>query len=177
MGQRPDAGDVADRPQPLGHAQPRVDRDAVGVRLDADRLEPDPLDPRTATRRHQQPVAAQLPAVAELEHVVLALTPRHRRPRAEHELDTVAAQHLAERLAQRRGLVREHPLGAAHLEVSAVVLDHRVRVQDVGADLRAEVDVQRLAALLGDLLLALALLELGQPGAQHRHRGRAVGRL
>ena len=61
----------------------------------------------------------------------------------------------------------EHALGVAHLVVRAVVLDHRVRVQDVGADLRAEVHVLRLAALLGDLLLALALLELDQLGAQH----------
>src|SRR3712207_1296990 len=71
----------------------------------------------------------------------------------------------------------EHALGAADLEVGAVVLDHRVRVQDVGADLRAEVDVLRLAALARYLLLALALLELDQPRAQHRHRGRAIGRL
>src|SRR5215211_272758 len=71
----------------------------------------------------------------------------------------------------------EHAVGAADLEVRAVVLDHRVRVQDVGADLRAEVDILRLAALARDLLLALALLELDQPRAQHRHRGRAVRRL
>src|SRR6478735_711826 len=56
----------------------------------------------------------------------------------------------------------EHALGAADLEVGAVVLDHRVRVQHVGADLRAEVDVLRLAALARDLLLALALLPLDQ---------------
>ena len=58
-----------------------------------------------------------------------------------------------------------------------MVLDHRVRVQHVGADLRAEVDVLRLALLARDLLLAFALLALEQLGAQHRHRRRAVGRL
>ena len=63
------------------------------------------------------------------------------------------------------------------LEGGAVVLDHRVRVQDVGADLRAEVDVLRLAALGGDLLAALGLLALQQLGAQHLHRGVLVGRL
>ena len=71
----------------------------------------------------------------------------------------------------------EHALGVAHLEVRAVVLDHRVRVQDVGADLRAEVDVLRLAPLGGDLLAALALLALEQLGAQHLHRRVLVGRL
>ena len=82
----------------------------------------------------------------------------------------VGDRHLAARL--RAGLelgadeavevAVEHALGVADLEVRAVVLDHRVRVQDVGADLRAEVDVLRLAALARDLLLALALLELDQ---------------
>ena len=43
-------------------------------------------------------------------------------------------------------------------------------MQDVGADLRAEVDVLGLAALARDLLPALALLELEQLGAQHGHR-------
>ena len=68
----------------------------------------------------------------------------------------------------------EDAVRVADLEVGPVVLDHRVRVQDVGADLRAEVDVLRLAALLRDLLLAAALLGLDQLRAQHRHRGRAV---
>ena len=54
----------------------------------------------------------------------------------------------------------------------AVVLDHRVRVQDVGADLRAEVDVLRLAALARAISSRRsALLALEQLRAQHRHRG------
>src|SRR4051794_14398335 len=71
----------------------------------------------------------------------------------------------------------EHAPGGAELEVGPVVLDHGVRVQDVGADLRPEVHVERLAARLGDLLAAAALLELDELGAEHGHRGRAVGRL
>ena len=62
MGQRPDAGDVSDRPQPLADAQVRVDRDPVRVGLDADGLQTDPLDPRPPAGRDEQPVAAQLAA-------------------------------------------------------------------------------------------------------------------
>ncbi len=50
-------------------------------------------------------------------------------------------------------------------------------MQHVGADLRAEVDVLGLALLAGDLRLAFALLAFEQLGAQHRHRGRAIGGL
>ena len=71
----------------------------------------------------------------------------------------------------------EHALGVAHLDAGAEVLDHRVRVQDVGADLRAEVDVLRLAPLRGDLLRRLRSSSSSELGAQHRHRGRLVGRL
>jgi len=85
VGQRPDAGDVADRPQALAGAQVRVNRDAVAVRLDSDRLEADAVDARTPARGHEQAVAAQRAAVVELEHVVLALAPRARRVRAEDE--------------------------------------------------------------------------------------------
>ena len=112
VGQLPDAGDVADRPQPLGHAQVRVDRDAVGVGLDADRLQADPLDARAPAGGDEQAVAAQLAAVVELEDVVVAVAARRGRLHAERELDPVAAQHLAERLAERCGLAGEHVRGA-----------------------------------------------------------------
>src|SRR4051794_6512740 len=71
----------------------------------------------------------------------------------------------------------EHALGVAHLVAGAVILDHRVRVQDVGADLRAEVHVLGLAALAGDLLATAALLLLEQLRPQHAHRRLAVGGL
>src|SRR5207244_8020019 len=64
--------------------------------------------------------------------------------------------------------------GVADLVVGPVVLDHRVGVQDVRADLRAEVDVLRLALLARDLLGPLALGALGELGAEHRHRRLAV---
>ena len=70
----------------------------------------------------------------------------------------------------------EHALDVAHLDAGAQVLDLRVGVQDVGADLRAEVHVLRLAALAGDLLAALALLLLGELRAQHGHGRRPCWR-
>jgi hypothetical protein len=122
VGQRPDAGDVADRPQALAGAQSRVDVDAARVGLDADRLQADVVDARSPAGGDEQAVAAQLAAVLELEHEVLAaaslvaasLAPGGRDARAEHELDPVASQHLAERLAERRGLTRQDVLRALH---------------------------------------------------------------
>ncbi len=68
-------------------------------------------------------------------------------------------------------------LASPDLVVGAVVLDHRVRVQHVGADLRAEVHILGLALLPRDLLAPLTLLQLEQLGAQHRHRLCLVRRL
>ena len=111
VGQRPDAGDVADRPQPLADAQLRVDRDAVRVGLDADGLEPDAVDARAPAGRDQQAVAAQLAPVVERQDVVVAFAPRGGRLDAEDDLDAVAAQRVGERLAERRGLAGEQVLG------------------------------------------------------------------
>ena len=72
--------------------------------VDADRLQADPVDTRAPAGGDEQPVAAQLAAVVEREDVVLAVSPRRGRVHAEHELDALAAQDLAERLAQRRRL-------------------------------------------------------------------------
>src|SRR5690348_1672652 len=60
----------------------------------------------------------------------------------------------------------EDPVRIAHLEVGAMVLDHRVGMQDIGPNLRAEVHVLGLPLLACDLLAAPALLELDQLGAQ-----------
>ena len=105
-GQMP--GDVADRPEPVTGAQVRVDGDPVAVGLDADGLEPDAVDPRMPARRDEETVARQLGCRRRRSG-----RSRRRRgaPRvalhAEHELDAVTAQDLAERLAQRCRLVRQ----------------------------------------------------------------------
>jgi len=96
VGERPDAGHIADRPQALVRAHAGVDRDPVGVGLDADRLQADPLDARAPAGGDEEAVAAQLPAVVELQHVILALAPRGGRVHAKGELDAVPAQGVGE---------------------------------------------------------------------------------
>ena len=66
---------------PIAHSRSPARRCAstgmpAGVGLDADRLQADPLDPRPPAGGDQQAVAAQLAAVVELQHVVLAVAPR-----------------------------------------------------------------------------------------------------
>ncbi len=82
----------------------------------------------------------QFGAVIEGQDVVVAIAPRGDRVRAEHQLDAVAAQHLAECVAQRRGLASEHvldTLGKGHLAAQA---PHRLC--HLGADRAAAEDEQ-----------------------------------
>src|SRR5437867_11915743 len=73
------------------------------------------------------------------------------------------------RLDEGIDLAVEHGLGAAHLEPRAHVLDQRVRLQDVVADLGAELGRQHLAADLLEVLGRLLLLALEQPRLEHLH--------
>src|SRR6185437_12541161 len=89
VGERPDAVDVADRPQPLAGPQVLVDLDAARVGLDADRLQADALHPRPPPGRDEQPVAPLLAAVAEFEHELVAVAPGAAGVHADHQLDPV----------------------------------------------------------------------------------------
>src|SRR5439155_6479589 len=60
------------------------------------------------------------------------------------------------------------------LDARPVVLHQPVGMQDVGADLRAELDVAPLAAEVLDPLLTLAAGALGQTRGQDAHRHRPV---
>ena len=105
-----DACDVADRPQPLARAHVRVDRDSSGGWGDANGLEPDPLDTRAPSGRHEQTIPAQLPSILQSQDEVLALAGRRDRLHPEHELDSVPTQRLPQRLPQGRRLPRKHVL-------------------------------------------------------------------
>ena len=70
VGELPQPGDVTDRPEPRAGRHPGVDGDAARVGRDADRLQPDVLDPGTPPGRDQQAVTAGLGAVGELEDVL-----------------------------------------------------------------------------------------------------------
>ena len=162
VGQRPDAGDVADRPQALARAQMCVDRDAPAVGFDADRLQPEPLDTRAPAGGHEQSIAAQLATVVELQDVVLALATAPRRLHAEHELDPVAAQRLAERLAQRRGLAREHVLGPLDKRHLATEATHDLRQLDAGGSAAEHEQPPRDGLHAGRLACAPDAFELAQ---------------
>ena len=68
----------------------------------------------------------------------------------------------------------EHGRRVRGLDAGAQVLDHRVRLEDVAADLVAPARLDVLAAQPGHLGLALLLLALDELGAQHRHGPVAV---
>ena len=114
MGQRPDPGDVADRPEALARAQLRVDGDPVAIGLDPDRLQAELVDSRTPAGGDEQAVAAQFAAVLELQDVVLPIAPRRARVYSEDELDAIVAHRLGEGLAQRRRLAWKQVLGTLH---------------------------------------------------------------
>ena len=67
-----------------------------------------------------------------------------------------------------------HPLHVADLQLGAVVVDHGVRLEDVGADLVAPGVVGLGGLDLGPRRLLLLQLPLVERGPQHLHRGRLV---
>jgi len=111
VGQRPESGDIADSPEVLRHAEVCVDRDAAGGRLDAHRVEAEPLDPWPSPGGDQQPVTAQFPAVVEHHDVVLAVAPGRGHADVQSEFDALTAQDLAQRLTERSRVAGEHVLG------------------------------------------------------------------
>ena len=94
----------------------------MGARLDADRLQPDPLDPRPPSGRHEEMVTAQLPSILQPHDEVFAVPRSRGRLHSEHQLDPVPAQRLTQPFAERRRLPREHALGGfdeCHLSTEA----------------------------------------------------------
>ena len=175
MGQRPDAVDVADRPEALAGAHVLVDLDAVRLGLDADGLEADPLHARAATRRDEQVVAAQLGVVVELEDVVLPLAPRPCCQLSQDELDVIATEDLAESLAQRGSLVRKQVLGTLDERHLPAKPAHGLRHLDANrpAAQREEAARDRLHA--GHLAVGPDALELLQAGDGRHDRVGATG--
>ena len=146
-----------------------------GFGLDADGLEADALDARAPTGGHEQPVAPQLAPVLELQDVLVAVAPRGAGVHPQHQLDAVAAQGLAERLAQRRGLAGQHAVGALDEHGLAAETSHDLRHLDAG---RPAAQHEQAA---GDGLHARRLagaphaLELAQSG-ERRHDRIGAGR-
>ena len=135
----------ADRFQPLGHARAPAGGD-------------------------EDVVAAQLAAVLEGQHVVLAVAGRGGRAHAEDELDAVPPQALAERLAERRRLVDEHVRGRLDQGHLAAQAAHGLR--HLGADRAAAEDEQppRDGLHAGHLAVGPGPFQLTQPGDGRHHR-------
>src|SRR5581483_9744065 len=130
--QLPDACDVADRPQPLARTHLRVDWDAARVRGDADGLEPDSLDARAPSGRHQQMIAAQVPPILESQDEVLPIAGGRDRLHTERELDSVAPQRVTQRLAQGLRLPGEHALATLDKRHCTAQTPHHLGEFDAG---------------------------------------------
>ena len=135
---------------------------------------PSPRDPRAPAGGDEQPVAAQLAPVVELEDVVLAVAPRGGRVRGQHELDALAAQNLAERLAQRRRLAGEHVLG--HVDDHRLAAEPAHGLRHLDADRPAAEDQQaaRNGLHRGRLAVGPDALELAQARDRRHDRIGAV---
>ena len=114
VGERPDAGGVADRPHAVGHVHAVVHRYPLLRGLHAHRLEPEPLGARPPAGGHEQAIAAQLVALRELDHELVPVTPDGRRVLAEAQLDPLRGQGLAQTLPQRLGLARQQVVRPLH---------------------------------------------------------------
>ena len=152
-----------------------VNPDAVRAWLDAHRVEADAVDPRAPAGRDQQPVTPHVRAVIEMQDVVVTVALSGGGMLAEHQLDPVPAQGLAERLAERGRLTGNHPAGALD--------DHRLAAQTAHHlgqfDARGPAAEHQQAARDGLHARRLAgapdSVELAEPG-NWRHRRRGAGR-
>src|SRR5947209_3203034 len=110
--QRPDAVDVADRPQAIARPHELVDLDAAGVDLNTHRLQADALDAGAPAGCDKQSVASQLAGVIEPQHILVAFPPCRGRVLSKHQLYSIPAQRLAQRLAEWGGLAGKQVIGA-----------------------------------------------------------------
>ena len=146
-----------------------------GVHFDADRLQAEPLDARPAAGGDEQAVAAQLVPVVQHEHVLVAVASRFGRVRAEGELDAVAAQDLAERLAQRRGLAGQHVVGGFDDRHLAAEAADGLRHLDADRPPAEHEQPARYRLHAGHLTVRPDALELAQPGNRRHERVGSVG--
>ena len=148
----------------------------MGVRGDADGLEPDPLDARAPSGRHEQMIAAQLPSILQSQDEVLAVAGRRGRLHPEHELDSVPAQRLTQRLAQRRRLAREHVLGRLDERHLAAQTTHDLCELDTGRPASEHEQPSGHGLHPGRLVRAPDAVELSQAGNRRDDRIGAIGK-
>jgi hypothetical protein len=132
MREERDAGDVADSPHGVAGNQLLVNWDAAAHGLDPERLESEIVGSRSSPGGDEQSIAAQLPAILELQHVVLAVALHGAHERAEVDVDAFRRQRRREGLAERwrlSGHKPRGPLDQGHLHAEAAE-----RLAQLGSD-------------------------------------------
>ena len=110
VGEEPDAGDVADRPEPLTGPHRGVDIDLPGARIEPHRLEADVVHPWSPARRDEQPIPPDLASLTEGEDVVVAVAAGCGDLRSEVQLDAVGLEGRAQRLSESPRRVRQETI-------------------------------------------------------------------
>ena len=160
-GQMPD--DVADRPELLARRAGARRPGRRGRPARRRRSRGRSRDPRAPAGGDEQPVAAQLAPVVELEDVARRRRAGQRsRSRTSTSSMPSPAQHLAERLAERRRLAAEHVLG--HVDDRRLAAEPADRLRHLDPDRAAAQDQQAARDRLhaGRLAVGPDALELAQ---------------
>jgi hypothetical protein len=115
-------------------------------------------------------VAAQLAAIVEGEDVVRTVTSRGGRVHAQQQLDSVVAEHLAKRLAQRRGLAGKYV--SSGLDEADLATETAHCLRHLGADRPAAEDQQPPRDCLhpGHPAVGPHTLKLAQAQDRRHHR-------
>jgi hypothetical protein len=122
----------------------------------------------------EEAVAAQLLSVIEHEHVVVAVAPRGRGGRVDVDIDPVAAQHLAEGIAEWRRFMGQHVRAGLDEGDLAAESTHRLRHLDTDRSAAEHEQLLRHDLHPGHLTIRPDTGELTQPRHGRNERIRAV---
>ena len=99
VGQRPDASDIAYRPQPLTYAQVRVNFDPVIIGFGPNGFQPNACNSRPPASCHEQAIATKLAVIVYTDDKLPAILPHPRDRGAEDQLDPISSQGFTEGLS------------------------------------------------------------------------------
>lgn len=163
VGERHDAGDVADGPDAISGASVRVDSNALRVGLDADGLETDAFDAGLAAGGDEQLLAPRLMAVAQRDDALTGLEAHLLGTGVEAHIDALLAQDTEDQLADSRVLAVDQPVAALHERDRDA--EARVQLAELDADRSATEDDDALRQLLERGRLAVGpVASLLEPG-------------
>src|SRR5262249_9588288 len=162
VGERPDPGHVTDRPHALAGVHPRVDRYAVCVGLDADVLQTEIRSTRPAAGRHEQPLGNQLLAVPETDSVVSPVVRDAACTGAEMDPQSLTAEPVGQRLAERTRLTRQDVVHAFHEVHTRAEARERLRHLHSHGSAAEDHDAGRKLPYAGGFTIGPHALELRQ---------------